>query len=433
MPCPPRVLVIAANPFSDINNNGKTLKSIFSVFPKDSLCMFYTRPQDNVIGDGVYASSYYAVAEMDIIRSILHQSRSCGGVQVFDGEKDKAIANNKTYRWFLNGRLKDVGWLRSLLWRTRRWDTQDFKDWYLACRPDIVFALLGGASPLFTISKEVASKLNIPLALYFTDDYLLHSPQKSLFDKIRYRKNLKAFKDIVEFSSIRFCIGELMCEKYSDFFKKPFYPIMNVVDIKPFNPYQTNNVKPRCSYFGSLWLDRWKMLVRLASIIGDVADIYVYSSSELRPEMREALSQTGIRLCKPVLGDAYQSAIFNSDYLLHVESDSLEYRERTALSISTKLPEYLVSGKPIIGFGPKEIASMRLLNDNGIGIVISSEEDEMSCRERILSFIRNSSYQHELVIKAYEFAAKNYDKKKTSERVLKQLYNTVIEYKVSHF
>ena len=83
-----KVLVIAANPFADINNNGKTLKSIFSSFKKENLCELYFRPQDNIIGDGEFANSYYAFSEMDIIRSIMSFSTKCGGVQVFDKIRD---------------------------------------------------------------------------------------------------------------------------------------------------------------------------------------------------------------------------------------------------------------------------------------------------------------------------------------------------------
>lgn len=427
-----KVLVIAANPFSDINNNGKTLKSVFSVFDKDSLFELYFRPQDNIIGDGSFASSYYAFAEMDILRSLLFFSKTCGGIQTFEKQKDYATANNRYYRFFLTSKIKNIKWLRSLLWKSRKWDTKEYREWYHSCNPDIVFALLGEPGPMYSIAKEIATDLNIPLAIYYTDDYLLHSPHKMLFDRIRYKKRLKAYKDIVDYSSIRFCIGQQMCQEYSWFFEKTFYPIMNVVDIKPLFQHHTNNEKPRLSYFGSLWLERWKMLVRLSDIVGNTADIFVYSNSELQPKMREAFCKTGIRLCPPVLGDEYQSAINDCDFLLHVESDSKDCRERTALSISTKIPEYLISGKPILAYGPLEVASMKLLADNGIGLVVSSEGDINSCKETVLSYLSNKDLQTSVAKRAHEYAVISFDKKRSSETIRAQLTRTVNEYRVKH-
>ncbi len=41
-----KVLIVSANAFSKIYNNGKTLESIFRDFQPDELSMLYTRPQD---------------------------------------------------------------------------------------------------------------------------------------------------------------------------------------------------------------------------------------------------------------------------------------------------------------------------------------------------------------------------------------------------
>lgn len=420
-----RVLVVSANPFSDVNNNGKTLKSIFSAFPKDSLFEFYTRPQDNVIGDGTYAKSYYAVSESDIIRSLLHCSKKCGGVQVFETERNLQLANDKIYRGFLKGRLKKVRWLRSLLWKTRRWDNADFREWYTSCEPDIVFALLGGPGACFTIAQEISSRLNIPLAVYFTDDYLIHWPAHSWMDRIRRRKDAKAFRQLVAHSSIGFCIGEMMCAEYSSYFGKRFYPIMNSVEIKPFSYVRPGNQLPRISYFGSLWLDRWRMLRRLAASVSGIAEIRVYSGNELTPEMERAFHESGIHFEKAVTGEAYRDAVSQSDVLLHVESDSRENRAKTALSISTKIPDYLASGKPVLAYGPVEVASFRLLKDNAIGFVLSSEDTPEVCRQAVASFLSDASLQQSYAERGYAFAEANFDRQKISARVRELLTDVV--------
>ena len=424
------VLVIAANPFSDINNNGKTLKSIFSTFDKDKLFELYFRPQDNIIGDGDYASSYYAIGEMDILRSFLHCSKKCGGIQVFEPSQDKAVAEDKTYRSFLNGRLKNVKWLRKLLWNTRKWDTEEYRKWVADSKPDIVFALLGGPGIMFTIAQEIAENQNIPLAVYFTDDYLLHWPKKSFIDRWRNKKDTMTFKQIVEKSALRFCIGEKMCEEYSAYFGKDFYPIMNCAEIKPYNKVDTGNEKPVISYFGSLWLDRWKMISRLSDLVGDKGVINVYSGNELSEAMREAFNKPNIHFNEPVTGEKYEEAVRNSDVLLHVESDDITNREKTALSISTKIPDCLASGKPLMAYGPTEVASIRLLSDYFIGFVVDSEADIDQDREAIVNFLNNPSIREGYSERGYQFAVERFDKNKISREVFNKLHEAILKYQI---
>ena len=151
-----KVLVIAANPFSDINNDGKTLKSIFGSFSRQSLFEFYFRPQDNIIADGDFAASFYAISEIDIVRSIFSFSNKCGGVQHFEKNLDSNTIMQKSYKKLAKGKLKDCKVLRSLLWKSRKWDTVEFRNWYKSCNPDIVFALLGPPGPISTIAKEIS-------------------------------------------------------------------------------------------------------------------------------------------------------------------------------------------------------------------------------------------------------------------------------------
>lgn len=427
----PRVLVIAANPFSDINNNGKTLKNIFSSFPRECLYEFYTRPQDNLIGDGLFASSYYAVSEMDILRSFFKFSRKCGGTQTFDEHHDYDVANNRVYLHFLHGKLKNVRWLRDLLWKTRRWDNQEYQEWIQSCRPEIVFALLGNPGISYDIAQEIACKFDIPLVVYFTDDYLIHWPHNTVLERRRHRKEIKAYRQIVEQSYLRFCIGEIMCKEYSDFFGKDFYPIMNLITRKPYEWSVTTNIKPRLSYFGSLWLGRWEMLCRLSNLIQDAGEVYVYSGNEISDEIRRAFIHSNIVFQGPVLGKDYEDAIRCSDILLHVESDSQEYRNKTALSISTKIPDCLVSCKPILAYGPTEIASMRLLSDNDLGVVISSEELPSSAQSKALALISNPTLQEIYAKKGYDYAIEHFDKERVSLSIRDLLAAAVNNYKQS--
>lgn len=424
----PKILVIAANPFSDINNNGKTLKSIFSAFQKGSLCELYFRPQDNVIGDGEFAQSYYAFGEMDIIRSIFHFSKKCGGIQSFEKTKAKEIAEDKVYRSFLNGNLKNIKWLRSLLWKTRRWDTKKYREWLKDCNPDIVFALLGGPGISYTIAQEISKQFKIPLAVYFTDDYLIHPVRKNWLDKWKYARDEKHYRKIINASSALFTIGELMSKEYSAYFGKEFDCIMNSVSLYPFMPKQQAPTIKSIAYFGGLNLNRWKMISRFSELVSGKAKVIVYTGQEITEEIDKAFKSSGVELGGFLKGEEVRAKMLESDILLHIESDEKYYRSLTCLSVSTKIPEYLMSSRPVIAYGPAEIASIRLISDNDLGITISSEESEANQKEVLFDFLDNEEWQQIYVKRAYEYASSHFDKDKISE----SLRNKIIQVCKNH-
>lgn len=417
-----KVLVIAANPFSDINNNGKTLKSIFNCFDKGSLFNFYFRPQDNSIGDGEFAASYYAVSESDIIKSILTFSGVCGTQQFFGKAGDVTIiTHSKSHQFFEKRSIRNVKFLRRLLWKTRKWDTKELHEWLVKCSPDVVFSLVGGVGPLFTISEEISSWLRIPLVIYFTDDYLIHTNDNGVYSYNSHKKNVKAYRQLIEKASRCYCIGEQMCEEYGQFFNTEFYPIMNSVEVLPYAPKEKLNNPIVISYFGGLSLGRWEMISRLSDVVKDDALIKVYTAHEITEEIRTAFNKSNIQLCGKVLGEDLERERQQCDFLLHVESDKKEYRERTALSISTKIPESLIQSRLLLCYGPAEVASMQLIQKNGIGIYISSETTLEKQREDFVNAISDKEKIKGIVEEAYQFACNHFDKRVVSEQLKREL------------
>ena len=61
-----KILIVSANGFSKILNNGKTLESMFHYFAPSELCQLITRPQLQI--DTEFCSSIYSVTEIDIIK-----------------------------------------------------------------------------------------------------------------------------------------------------------------------------------------------------------------------------------------------------------------------------------------------------------------------------------------------------------------------------
>ena len=55
---------------------------------------------------------------------------------------------------------------------------------------------------------------------------------------------------------------------------------------------------------------------------------------------------------------------------MHVEAFDKKNRKITRLSMSTKISEYVASGAQVLAIGPSDVASMRCLADNRLGLCV---------------------------------------------------------------
>ena len=61
-----KVLIISHNPISTVNNNGKTMLTLFSSFEQEELCQLYVAP---ALPDVKKCNSYFRITDKDILKS----------------------------------------------------------------------------------------------------------------------------------------------------------------------------------------------------------------------------------------------------------------------------------------------------------------------------------------------------------------------------
>jgi hypothetical protein len=253
----------------------------------------------------------------------------------------------------------------------------------------------------------------VPIVTFFTDDYLIYPQKNNLFDWIQYNRLNKIAKKTVAGSSLCFAIGNAMSKTYSNYFDKFFYQIMNSVSFKEYSENENFGSKIFINYFGSLHTNRWKMIVNLAKTlkrynINDV-QINVYVANQPDIKIINAFSKVGVVYKGGVFGQNLIKSISQSDILLHIESDDCNSVSKTKLSISTKIPEYLMSGRPILGYGPSEVASMQLLEENQVGVVISTTDNEAEVSLKLHSITQSLELRKKIGRKGYNFAIDNFN------------------------
>jgi len=421
-----KVLDITGNPFSLYLNNGKTHEAIFSAFNKEELCQIYVRPVATNLIDFVYCSSYYCVSDWDVLNRLTFKSNKCGSV-IKNANQIKA---DDSFH-YTNGNVTSIGSkkgfagvLRDLLWGTGLWKNQDLKSWLKAQKPDVIFIDGGGDSYMYNIALYISQYLNIPLVYYVTDDYVIYPKHKSIIQKIHHHFVFKKISEVISKSEYCYAIGEVMANEYSQYFRKTFGYVMNAINVLPYKPQTGTRKKIVISYFGSLGLNRDRIIASLGSMASKLFEINVYAFN-INDESKRLLEENGVKYKGALKSEELDDAMYASDVLLHVESDDEESRAFTKLAISTKIPEYLMHSRLILGYGPTEVASMQLISNNNIGVVISSD-DTKDEQMRKLEMILDSDNRSHIAERGYQFALENFDRKKIG-MVIKEKFTEILK------
>ena len=419
----PKVLVISHNSFSDKRNNGKTLEALFSEFPKGSVAQLFFHYGDSP--DFGFCDKYYRITDQDVLESILKRDKGAGGEL---SKEQSPIGqfnhlNHKVSYTRIKSIIGDYG--RNLIWRLGSWKSERLLNWIWNFSPQVIFFVGGKSGFSAKIALELSSLFNIPLVSYYTDDYLLSISKDSIWEKIRFKKTNQIITNVIRHSAGQYVIGDYMALEYSKYFHKPFKAVMNSVSIKACQPYVKND-NITISYFGGLHLNRWRMIIKLTSILPDNAHIDVYTSmNSINDIINQAFIKYGITYCGSLSGVELEKAMINSDVLLHVESDDEKNRRFTRLAVSTKIPEYLITGRPILGYGPSEVASMKILSDNQIGYVVDSDDTLEQMKSKVKLLLDDYEMRSGLGLRGYEYARKNFDKVKISRQLLSD-FNAIV-------
>jgi glycosyltransferase involved in cell wall biosynthesis len=412
----PKVLIISNNALSLHFNNGKTYHSLFRDWQKENIAQLYFHYE---IPESDRFYKFYRITDIDILKCKILNKKSCGKrmcPQEFleRRENDSSFVSKfkKGIFSFLQKQRSAIAIVKNTVYRYKAWQTEDFKSWLIEFNPDIIFTVGGNYTYLYEITEWISNFLSIPYTLFLTDDYLIYNKGVGIFSR-RIHKSLSfTFKRFIEKSSHLFVIGDLMGREYKEKFGKDYSTIMNCVDItsKPAPTLKQEKSKVVIRYIGGVYLNRWKSLVAIGELLRNTeVDVIVeiYTLEEPEKEILKRLNEHPLSYCGPLYGNEVARKIQEADFLLHVESTSVEYKNITKLSISTKIPQYLVSGKCIIAFGPCDIASIKLLSENKLAVVLFDTDSTDVQIDKLKAIFSNDSLYNKLAQNALNYVYKH--------------------------
>lgn len=421
----PRVLIISHNALSNKTNMGKTISSFFYNWRKEDIAQLYLYSE---LPSTEICNNFFRITDFDILKSIFKFRKAGRILGEFETHNYLNSSEKKLKQRIYNyGKAKKpyMKFIRNLIWATKKWDSRKLSKWIDDFNPDIVFFAAGDYSFSMKLAMNICKNKNIPLVVFFGDEYyfLKDNYNLSVFNYINKNNYSRAFKDMFMYLSGYITASDKMLKKYSGEFNKLGYAIMKSTEIKKnFKSAKKNQF--RVSYIGNLSLNRWEALIDIGKSLknkGLLLDVY---SSETRGIILSKMTKdNGIRFHGEISPNQVDKVIQSSTVLIHIESKNEVDKEKTMYSMSTKIAESLGSGICIFAYGPDDVSSIEYLIENNAACVVTNKED----LEKKLSEILDEEKLRELYIKnALNLARRRHDFEKNSkifQNIMKNIEN----------
>lgn len=428
----PRVIVPTINVWQD-GGNIRTLPEIFSQYDKDKIAQVYTKaglPQTAV------CDRFFRINENAVLKSVIKRSIKTSSVvenltaPISAEEKEELLKQQKRY----SEKLKKHGSLmmlcRELVWLLGKWKTKELDKFIEDFVPEALFVPVYPVVYMARIQLYIIKRTGVPVVSYISDDnYTYKVCGKNPFALLHRFWLRKGVKKIIKCSKEVFVISPKQKEEYDRIFgvnSRILTRAVDMVDVdNSFNP----QLPLKMVYTGKLGIGRDKTLAEIAEAVGkinannDCIRFSIYSGDVPSDKMMKSYSAKGVEFCGSVSSDEIIDIIKESHIAVFAESLEKRYKNTARLSFSTKLTDYLKSGRCIFAVGSRDIAPMDYLINEDAAVTVTSYE-EMEAKLRLLC--DNPMLVAEYGKKAYECGVKNHNPKKIMEE-FKMVMNSLTE------
>lgn len=361
-----------------------TFSSIFQNVPNGEYANICIRDE---IPDSSFCKRYFRISEPKIIRSVLLRHTKTGKEvfcnQPFDSADQKDLAfKNELYNKSRRKRSYIKLMIRELLWYLGVWKTTELKNFLSEFDPDLIVYEMSGYLHFNRLCRFAVKFTKAKSIGYFWDDNFTYKQRKHtpgfLIFRFLQRESLKKLASTTDaFWSI------------TDKTKREadkFFGINSTVITKPiffrenemFKSYAAN-IPIQMLYTGNLLIGRWESICYVSQAIdrineaGERIRLDIYTSSYVPQEEKRKLSPY-ICVHDPVTREQVTELQKKADVLLFVEAVCSPQSKIARLSFSTKITDYLHSGKCIFAVGDSDTAPMGYLRSENAALCADSVE-----------------------------------------------------------
>lgn len=375
----PRVLIVNAQSIYKKNATGITLQSIWSEWDADCLLEIYSDPM--VMDESNHKFKSYCISPNNVIR--LARGRVAQSINSnIKATNTQQRSNNKIKSYLRQFAVCELDSLAVKLDESTLEAIRVFQ-------PQAIYTLGASVSILCLVNK-LSVQLNIPVIMHFMDNWAEHiqwedNPLLSLYKSSLKKKMLACIKRC----KLVVTISSSMAEAYHEKFQKETLVLMNTVDISRFKGLTSKDTGViHFVYAGGLHLDRWKALREIALSIQQTNGkgiLDIFTSKDNIELYRSGFETLPVAFYEAVPHERIDEVYQKADVLVHTEIESENLKGFFKYSISTKIPEYLATGKPILFYGPRDMKLFEYLLQNQVALTAGTKEELYECVKRLMS------------------------------------------------
>lgn len=421
----PKVLVVGINPWKD-NTGINTLINFFSNWDKTSLAHIYTRAG---LPNTVICDKFFRISEPKVLRSVFKRKLKTGEVvENSVSESSDTIAENKLYK---RKHSTFMSLCRELVWLLGKWKTKELDDFLDGYGAEVLYFPLYSNVYMSRLQNYIRKRVGKPVILYVSDDnYSYKSVPKtpiSLFMRFWLRgQQKKLFKN----ASKIMVISPKQKDEYDRIFGVDSIVMTKGIDFSDVIFEEKKPSKPiKMVYTGKLIIGRWRSLSAIAECLGSInadgakIELDIYTTDTLTEKQSKLLNRNGCNVKGALPLDEVQRVQREADILVFVESLEEKYKNSARLSFSTKITDYMKSGKCILAIGSEDIAPIDYFKRYDSAMTATSYAE---IGEQLKRFVDDTSLVTEYAKKAYQCGREHHDKNET-DRILRNVITTVVK------
>ena len=410
----PKVLVVSTNAWRD-NTGINTLIEFFKCWDSERIAQIYTK---STLPNTTICNKFFSISENAVMKSILKRNVVTGKkvyneTNVTEKNSQSLVDEQKLYLKY-KGKIRELLVLcREFVWKFGKWKTEELDRFVDEFDADVLFIPIYPTIYMGRIQKYIIERTQKPVVSYLADDNYtyksVHKDPISLLHRYILRKYVKF---IVDHSSKLMVIAPKQKEEYDRIFGVDSIIMTKGIDFDPFKLYQVG--KPiKMVYTGKLIIGRWKSLAAIANAFENInrngvkIELDIYTTDSLTDEQNKLLNRNGCSVKGALTLEQVKTVQKEADILVFVESLEKKFRYTARLSFSTKITDYLKSGKCIFAIGDKDIAPIDYFERYDAAVTATDYEQ---IAEKLAKLVDTPNLVLEYAKKAYDCGVEHHER-----------------------
>ena len=305
--------------------------------------------------------------------------------------------------------------MRHLVWRRKRWYSDDMKEWLNDFKPEVLLLMNSDAIFILDIATFISRTRNIPLVMFNTEGYyffhnsyfnrssLFSNSLFALYQSI-YRRH---FRTMMRQVVLTIHLNSLLKEDYQKEFggdNRVLYTGSNV----SFDCTNLHVKKPTFSYLGNFGFDRPSALIEIAGVLQSISPNYILDvygkipNTEIEKRFDEC---KGINYKGMVPYDEVVNLLYSSTIIFHAEVQNESMMEFLRYGFSTKIADSISCGHPFIMYSSPEIAGAKYIIESGAGWFASNKHE---LKSKIIDILTDETQRQVILERAKDVAIENH-------------------------